>query len=102
MAREERFSLGTKIDLLFLDLLELLRLATYATQNKKVSLLTEAVIKMDSLRFFLQVAWEAKLIPTKQFEHMATKVEEVGRMIGGWRKGLLAKTSPGKGEERNG
>ena len=104
MARDERFGIGAKIDTLFLDLLETLRVATYAGAREKIPFLTRAVGITDSLRFFVQIAWEAKLIHSKHFEELATRIEGAGRMIGGGRKGLLAKNPPNKdvGGERKG
>jgi hypothetical protein len=46
------------------------------------------------LRFFLQLAWECKVIEQKHYILLATQVENVGKMTGGWRKGLLVKTPP--------
>ena len=97
MARDERFGIGARIDTLLLDLLETLRKASFADATNKPSLLGAAIGTTDSLRFFLQIAWETKLIANKQYEELAGAVEEIGRMTGGWRKGLLAKTPPGKG-----
>ncbi|MBP9711915.1 MAG: four helix bundle protein [Candidatus Pacebacteria bacterium] len=34
------------------------------------------------------MAWEGKLISNKQYETVALKLEEVGKMLGGWRKSL--------------
>ncbi|HEX8946982.1 MAG TPA: four helix bundle protein [Candidatus Paceibacterota bacterium] len=101
MARDERFGIGGRIDALLLDLLETLRKASFANATSKLSLLGSALSTEDSLRFFLQIAWESKLIPNKHYEELAAAVEEIGRMTGGWRKGLLAKTPPKKGGERN-
>ena len=100
MGRDERFGIGSKIDALLIDLLETLRIATYAGQNDKLHLLVRTIGITDSLRFFLQIAWESKLIAAKQYEELAVHTEEVGRMIGGWRKGLLAKTPPSGGERK--
>ena len=94
MSREERFGLGAKIDTLLLDLLEVLRLTTFSTAETKITLLTKAIVKTDSIRFFVQISWEAKLISTKQFEAISIHIEEVGRMLGAWRKGLLSKNPP--------
>ena len=105
MAREERFGIGKKIDELLLELLEMLRNASYANISRKVLLLSEARSKIDSIRFFLQLAWEAKIITTKQFETISPSVEEIGRMVGGWHKGLITKNSASQdngGGERNG
>ena len=96
MARTERFGIGGRIDFLCLELLESLRKAAYARAQDKVGFLSEAILKADALRFFLQLAWETALITNKQYIPLAQEVEEVGRMTGGWRKGLLTKTPPGE------
>lgn len=94
MPRDERFGIGGKIDLLLLDTLEILRIASYARTEEKQRYLITAIARIDSLRFFVQIAWESKLIPSNQFQTLGLMIEEVGRMVGGWRKGLLAKTPP--------
>lgn len=99
MPRVERFAIGTRIDCLFLDLLELLRKATFVQIKNKIVILEEANILVDSLRFFFQLAWEAKLIKDEPYIELGTMIEEVGRQVGAWKLGLIAKTSP-RGEER--
>jgi len=94
MSREERFGIGAKIDALLLELLETIRKASYAEINSKSVLLKEAIVEVDSIRFFMQLAWEVRLIPHKEFEKIGTGVEEVGRMLGGWHRGILTKTPP--------
>jgi len=89
----ERFGLGQKVDLLFIDLLDLMQKASFSPLEAKVSLLGDSLSRVDSLRFFVQFCWELKLIPSKQFTIIAQEIEEIGRMIGGWRKGLITKTS---------
>ena len=56
MPKGERFGLGQKIDSLFIALLETLHRAAYSPANSKVAFLTEALLTIDSLRFFLQLA----------------------------------------------
>jgi hypothetical protein len=92
MVRDERFGIGARIDALLLDVLETLRKASFVDTASKPALLGAAIGIADSLRFFLQIAWENKLIPNKQYEELAGAVEEIGRMTGGWRKGVLSKT----------
>jgi hypothetical protein len=94
MSRDERFGIGARIDTLLLDLLETLRKASFVDLANKPSLLGQAIGIADSLRFFLQIAWENKLMANKQYEELAAGVEEIGRMAGGWRKGVLSKTPP--------
>ena len=102
MARDERFGIGAKIDALLLDLLEVLRKASFVDTASKPALLGTGINTADSLRFFLQIAWESRLIPNKQYEDLASAVEEIGRMTGGWRKGILSKTPSKEGGERKG
>ena len=98
--RTERFGIGTKTDILFLELLELLRKTVYASINEKIKILEEAISALDSLRFFVQLLWETKLISNGHYAVLGTDIESLGKMIGGWRKGLLNKTSAIQAEER--
>ncbi len=100
MPRLERFGLGAMIEENFLSLLNILRKAAYADVTRKLVLLEEAVDTVDCLRFFLQLAWETKTISNAHLASIGEGIEEVGRMVGGWRKGLLTKTSATRAEER--
>jgi hypothetical protein len=95
----ERYGLGQKVDFLFTDLLDILQKASFSPIESKISLLGQSLSIIDSLRFFIQLCWEIKLIPPKQFTVIGQEIEEIGRMIGGWRKGLITKTSA-KAEEK--
>ncbi len=94
MARSERFGIGDRIDRLWLDLLEALRKAVYAPVTSKLAALDEAIAWIDAVRFFLQIAWESSLMSQTHFILLGKDVEEIGRMTGGWRKGIAAKTQP--------
>lgn len=89
----ERYGLGQKVDSLFIDLLDLLQKASFSAIDLKTSLLGDSLSKIDSLRFFIQFCWELKLIPNTQFTEIGQDIEDIGKMTGGWRKGLITKTS---------
>lgn len=99
LPKGERFGLGAKIDQLFITLLEKLHRASFSNPDAKLPMLGEALLTVDSLRFFIQLSWELKLIPTKQFSDIGQDIESIGKMIGGWRKGLLTKTPPSQDRE---
>ena len=82
------------MDQLWLELLESMRQAAYTPINEKTSILDHASRTLDSLRFFSQLAWETKLIPTEQYIPLGIDIENIGKMLGGWRKGILSKTQP--------
>jgi hypothetical protein len=44
----------------------------------------------------LQLAWDIRAIDTKKYIHLSEHLAEVGRMLGGWRKGLESKTPASK------
>lgn len=50
--------------------------------------IAECILNLDTLKFLVSVAWEGKLISNKQYEDVALKLEEVGKMFGGWKKNL--------------
>ena len=86
--RTERFGIGQKIEQNFLDILELSFASSYLPPNQKVILLSKNISRLDILKFFLQLAWESKLIPTDKYADISEKLNEIGRMLGGWKKGI--------------
>jgi hypothetical protein len=86
--RVERYGLGQKIENVFLDVLELSFACIYLPPEPKILLLGKVISKLDTLKFFTQIAWEGKLIPTEKYSILSEKLEEIGKMLGGWRKGL--------------
>jgi len=98
--RTARFGIGTKIDNTLLLLLELLRKAVYTPIAKKIVLLEEASDKVDVIKFFLQLLWELHQISNSQYIWLETDMQDLGKIIGGWKKGLFNKTSATSAEER--
>lgn len=95
-----RYTLGGKIESHFLSLLENIFIATYLSKEKKSSQLSLAILKLDNLKFFLQLAWENKCLPNAKYSTLSEQLDEVGRMLGGWKKGLDNKT-PSNERRRN-
>ncbi|OGZ64088.1 MAG: hypothetical protein A2730_03065 [Candidatus Staskawiczbacteria bacterium RIFCSPHIGHO2_01_FULL_39_25] len=101
MERAARFGIGNKVDVLFLRILELLRKSMYAPINKKIVLLEEVSDHIDSFRFFFQLLWETKLVSNKEYSSFGAEIENLGKIVGGWKKGLLTKLPPqGTGERK--
>lgn len=94
MHRVERFGIGTRIDSLFLELLETIRKSEFAKPEDKIEILETVNMIIDSLRFFVQLAWEATLLQDTSYIALGEKIESMGRQTGSWKRGLIAKTSP--------
>ncbi|MFA6269609.1 MAG: four helix bundle protein [Candidatus Paceibacterota bacterium] len=89
--RVERLGIGQKIENIFLFVLELTFYSAYLPLEPKILMLGKAISKLDILKFFIQLAWENKLISTDQHIELSQNLEEIGRQLGGWKKGLEAK-----------
>jgi hypothetical protein len=86
--KDSRYTLGAKIDNLFLETLESIVGASYSDKLEKLISLKQASVKLDLLKFFLQVAWEIKSLDSKKYIKISEKLNEIGKMLGGWIKSL--------------
>jgi len=83
-----KYTLVAKIDQYFLEIIELFFVASYLGKEQKQTYLQKACIKLDLLKFFLQIAWEIKSLDNKKYIVLSEKLDEIGRMIGGWNRQL--------------
>ena len=54
-------------------------------------------MKLDLLKFFLQISWEIKALDNKKYITLSEKLGEIGKMIGGWIKGIEKENPATKG-----
>lgn len=83
-----RHTLGYKIDEHFLKMLSYVYLATYQSPSEKIFTLSRAITQLDLAKFLLSIAWESKVIPDNHYIKLSTDLDEIGRMLGGWKKRL--------------
>ncbi|MFH1049230.1 MAG: four helix bundle protein [Patescibacteria group bacterium] len=84
LPKKSRHTIGTKIDSLFLDTIELFFIASYLSKQEKIIYLRKASGKLDLLKFFLQIAWEIKSLDNKKYIILSEHLGEIGQMLGGW------------------
>ncbi|MGA2738569.1 MAG: diversity-generating retroelement protein Avd [Bryobacteraceae bacterium] len=82
--RTHRFTVGERLTAHGLDLLTSLVEAGYARQ--KVELLEQASRKVNSTRYLLRLAKNLRLMSLEAYGFSAEKLDEIGRMVGGWSK----------------
>ena len=87
-----RYTLGEKIDTTFINILECLFVASYQSRSEKLPTILLAIGKTDILKFFLRVSWELRALDNKKYVLISEKMNDLGRMIGGWKKGMESKT----------
>jgi hypothetical protein len=73
---------------LFIETTELIFIASNLYKSQKLPYVQKAVTKLDLLKFFLQIAWEIKALDNKKFILLSEKLNEVGKMLGGWYRQL--------------
>ena len=98
VSKKFRHTLGDKIDSYFLDIIELLLVASYLGKEQKLPYLQKAGNKLDILKFFLQIAWEIKALDNRKYTILSEQLNEIGKMIGGWSKGLQKRNPAYSGE----
>ena len=89
--RSFRFSVGDRLIARALDVMEALVEAAYSTDKR--ALLETANRSVNSLRYLLRLSVDLELLGADPHEFASKKLEEIGRMIGGWRK-AAARAAP--------
>ena len=83
-----RFTIGTRIENKFLNLLEFAYTAYFIEKEKKAEKISTCIFELDILKFLISTSWEAKCISHKQYEEISIKLDEIGKMLWGWRKSM--------------
>lgn len=84
----KRYSLGTSTEQTALTLLEQLLMAKYAPKPHKATYLLKAQAQLETLRFKLRLYLELRLVNETRILQTQAKLQEIGRMLGGWLKSL--------------
>ena len=84
LPRLTRYTLGVKIDNLFVELLETTFIAKYAKREDKLNILEELSKKLDNLKFFTTLLWEAKGLTANKYGQLSQKLAAAGKMTGKW------------------
>ncbi len=82
--RQQRFTLGERIEGGLLDVLELLVEAAFS--KRKASPLTRANLRLQRVKHLWRLAVELELVGHRQYGHAAEQLEQLGRQIGGWQQ----------------
>lgn len=85
--KDQRFLLGDRIERHALDILEMLIEASLtSSRDGKAEILRGANVRLEHLRYMMRLAKDGKFININSFHFACERMEEIGRMIGGWIK----------------
>ena len=82
--RSHKFTLGDRISAKLLDLHDSLIEAYYS--REKEAALKKANIICEQLRVLVRLCKDLKIIGMDKYGRVSEMIDEVGRMVGGWRK----------------
>jgi len=86
--KNQKFTLGNRLQNQLSDLLELYIQAYYAPTAEKKPLLTQANVQLEIIRHYFRLAYELGLYHSLRYQDFADRLHEIGRMTGGWLKSL--------------
>lgn len=84
-----KYSIGLKVDNLYIEILEKLTEAQYSMKEKKLPPIETAIIKIDVLKFLIFTLYEVKGISETIFISLSNEIDELGRMLFGWKNQVL-------------
>ncbi len=92
--------MGERIDGLFVEVIEAATYASFLSREEKHPYIRLAIRKLDTLKILLMVLWETKSLDNKKYIALSEKLDEIGRMFGGWSGQLTKQNSPKKTGEK--
>ena len=84
--KKDRYTLGQKCELVLLDLLEGIILASSLSKEEKLPILKTASLKLDVLKVLFRLGKDLKIIESKKYLILEGFLQEIGKMLGGWIK----------------
>lgn len=70
--------------------------ASFLSKQDKIPFVRLSIRKLDMAKIFLQIAWEIKALDTNKYSNISIKLNEIGKMLGGWHNQLIKQNSSQK------
>jgi hypothetical protein len=96
LPKEHRYTLGSKIDVLLTEIIEAVSTASFAISTEKQPYVKVAIRKTDAIKIFLLLLWEVKSLNNERYIALSEKINELGRMLGGWNGKIIKQNSSAK------
>jgi len=84
--RSQRFLMARRMEDACLELYQQLNRAAKVKSGQRAAL-DRADVELANLRFHNRLCKDLRLLSFKQYEFLAAGLDEVGRLLGGWKKG---------------
>jgi hypothetical protein len=84
--RDQRFLLADRIESMLLDFLEDMIASYYGSE--KLTLIEKGNLRLEKIRYMVRLSKDLHFIDLRRYELITERIDEIGRMLGGWRKSL--------------
>jgi hypothetical protein len=84
----DRYSLGEKTRIQILELIEAITKAGHAKKEWKVPQIEQAIAKLELIKVLIRLGHDMHCLNEKQSVSIQEKVQEIGRMLGGWKRSI--------------
>lgn len=75
-------------------MIETIATASFLLRQEKIPFVRRAIQKTDTLKILLMILWETKSLDNKKYIALSVRVDEIGKMLGGWNGQLTKQNSP--------
>jgi len=86
--KSQRFVLGQQIENTILQILK--GIIQVNVEINKKPYLKQISVELDKLRILIRLSKDLKFISIRQYQFIAEKINEIGKMLGGWFKSCKA------------
>lgn len=89
--KKDQYMLGKRCEEYVLVFLESILSAVGLPREQKPNVLVKASAKLDTLKILFRMACELKMLDNKKYLSLQLKIQDIGKMLGGWMKSLYEK-----------
>ena len=79
---------------MFVETIEAVSIAAFLAREEKQPYVRIAIRKIDTLKILLMILWETKSLDNKKYLALSIKIDEIGKMAGGWNGQLQKEKLP--------
>ena len=79
---------------MLVEIIEATVTAAFLSSVDKLPFVRLAIRKMDTVKILLMILWETDSLEDEKYIRLSEKLEEIGRMLGGWYGQLVKQNSP--------
>lgn len=102
LPKTHRYTIGQRVDDLLVECVEAVGAAAFAGGLEKIPHICLAVRKLDTVKLLLMILWETKSLGDKRHAALSEKLDEIGKNLGAWHGGIIAKQKQNSPSTSNG